>query len=56
MRDIIDHTPVILIAVVAIFLMWGLGYLIVHDMAHSLEFKQQCIESGMQYIEGSCVK
>jgi len=56
MRDLIYHIPVILIAAVTIFFMWGLGYLIVHDMAQSREFKQQCIESGMQYVEGSCVR
>ena len=56
MRDLIDHIPVILIATVAIFFIWGLGYLIINDMAQSREFKQQCIESGMQYVSGSCVK
>jgi hypothetical protein len=56
MRDLIDQIPVILLAVVAIFFMAGLGYIITNDTAQSREFKQQCIESGMQYISGSCVK
>ncbi len=56
MRDLIDQMPVILLAVVAIFFMWGLGYIIINDTAESREFKQQCIESGMQYVEGSCLK
>jgi hypothetical protein len=56
MKDLIDYTPHTLLAVCAIFLTWGMGYLIISDMDKSLEFKQQCIESGMQYINESCVK
>ena len=56
MRDLIDQIPVILLAVCAIFFMAGLGYIITSDMDRSREFKQQCIESGMQYVSGSCVK
>jgi hypothetical protein len=56
MRDLIDQIPVILLAVCAIFFMAGLGYIITNDMAQSREFKLHCIESGMQYISGSCVK
>jgi len=53
---LVDYTTEILVATVAIFFMWGLGYIVINDMAESREFKQQCIESGMQYISGSCVK
>ncbi len=56
MRDLIDQIPAILLAACAIFFMWGLGYIVINDMAESREFKQQCIESGMQYVSGSCVK
>ena len=56
MKDLIDQIPVILLAVCAIVFMAGLGYLITNDTAEVREFKQQCIESGMQYISGNCVK
>lgn len=54
--NLVDQLPAILLAIVAVFFLWGLGYLIVSDMATSRELKQQCIAAGMQYISGSCVK
>ena len=54
--NLIDQLPWILLTVAAIFFMWGLGYLVVKDMATSKEYKQQCIAAGMQYVSGSCVK
>lgn len=54
--NLIDQLPWILLTIAALFFMWGLGYLVVNDMATSKEYKQQCIEAGMQYVSGSCVK
>jgi hypothetical protein len=51
-----EYIPEILIAAVAAFSLWGIGYLITQDENRKLLFKQQCIESGMQYVRGSCVK
>jgi hypothetical protein len=45
-----------LAAVVAVFFLWGIGYLITSDSDRIINFKKQCIENGMQYINGSCVK
>ena len=56
MSKLIDYTPGFLAAIVGIFFMWGVGYLITTDNAERMQFKQQCIESGMQYVSGSCVK
>lgn len=56
MSKLLDYTTEILFATVVIFFFWGIGYLITSDMAQQQEFKQQCIESGMQYVEGSCLK
>lgn len=56
MYKLIDYTTEILFAVVVIFVLGGLGFLISIDMADSKEFKQQCVEAGMQYADGSCLK
>ncbi len=45
-----------LAATVALFFLWGIGYLISSDADRIIEFKYQCIQSGMQYVSGSCVK
>lgn len=45
-----------LAAVVGLFFLWGVGYLITSDADRIIGFKKQCIENGMQYINGSCVK
>lgn len=45
-----------LIACVITFFLWGLGYLVTTDADRTMELKKQCIESGMQYIGGNCVK
>lgn len=54
--NLIDQLPWILLTIGALFFMWGLGYLILSDMATIKDFKQQCVAAGMQYISGSCVK
>ena len=56
MSKILDYTTVILFAGVVVFALWGFGYLITKDEDRSLLFKQQCVESGMQYVSGSCVR
>ena len=48
--------PEILFAIVVIFVLGGLGFLISIDLANSKEFKQQCIEAGMQYVDRNCLK
>jgi hypothetical protein len=53
---LLDYTVEILVAIVAIFFLWGIGYMILTTDEQTREFKKQCIESGMQYISGSCVK
>jgi hypothetical protein len=53
---LVDYTVEILVATVAIFFLWGIEYMIQIDQTRQFEFKQQCIEAGMQYISGSCVK
>jgi hypothetical protein len=51
-----EHIPVFLfVSLIALFMI-GLGYLITQDENRTLLFKQQCIESGMQYLNGSCIK
>jgi Trk-type K+ transport system membrane component len=56
MYKLIDYTTEILFAIVVLFVLGGLGFLINIDMADSKEFKRQCIEAGMQYVKGSCVR
>ncbi len=56
MNKLLDYTTEILVATVAIFFLWGIGYMILTDLARSDEFKKQCIESGMEYVSGSCLK
>ena len=54
--NLIDQLPVILLAAVSVFFMWGLGYLILADMEDNRVFKEQCVATGNQYVKGSCVK
>lgn len=56
MSNILDYTTEILFAGVIVFTLWGIGYLITKDEDRALLFKQQCVESGMQYISGDCVR
>jgi len=56
MSKILDYTTEILFACVVVFALWGFGYLITKDEERTLLFKQQCINSGMQYISGDCVR
>jgi hypothetical protein len=54
--NLIDQLPIILLAAVSVFFMWGLGYLILADMKDSAVFKEQCVAAGNQYVKGNCVK
>lgn len=54
--NLIDQLPAILLAIVTLFFLWGLGYLILADMEDSAVFKEQCVSAGNQYVKGSCVK
>ena len=54
--NLIDQLPVILLAAVSVFFLWGLGYLILADMEDNRMFKEQCVATGNQYVKGSCVK
>jgi hypothetical protein len=56
MKELISYTAEILIATCVIFFLWGLGYLITSDMQRRLDFATACLESGNDYIEGSCIK
>jgi hypothetical protein len=51
-----DYTTEILFFFVVIFVLGGLGFLISTDLENSKEFKQQCIEAGMQYVDKNCLK
>lgn len=51
-----EHIPMLIICSLATFFIWGIGYMIMQDENRALLFKQQCIESGMQYVSGSCLK
>jgi len=54
--NLIDQLPIILLAAVSVFFMWGLGYLILADMEDKRIFKEQCVAAGTQYVNGNCVK
>lgn len=56
LSDLIDQLPAILVTITVLFFLWGIGYLITADVERVTEFKHQCIEAGLQYINGSCVK
>jgi hypothetical protein len=56
MNKLLDYTGEILITIVVVFALGGIGYLITKDEDRNLLFKQQCLESGMQYISGDCVR
>jgi len=56
MYKLMDCIPEILFFIVVIFVLGGLGFLIITDLENSKEFKRQCIEAGMQYVRGSCVR
>jgi Co/Zn/Cd efflux system component len=53
---LVDYTAEILVATVAIFFLWGIGYIIQIDQTRQFEFKQQCIAAGMVYVGGNCLK
>ena len=54
--NLIDQLPIILLAAVSVFFMWGLGYLILADMEDNRVLKEQCVAAGNQYVSGSCLK
>lgn len=54
--NFIDQLPIILLAAVSVFFLWGIGYLILADMEDKKVFREQCIAAGNQYVNGSCVK
>ena len=56
MSKLLDYTVEILVATVAIFFLWGIGYMIQIDQTRQFEFKQQCIAAGMVYVGGNCLK
>jgi hypothetical protein len=56
MNKLVDYTTEILVATVAIFFLWGIGYMIQIDQTRQFEFKQQCIAAGMAYVGGDCLK
>lgn len=56
MSKLFDYTVEILVATVAIFFLWGVGHMMMKDLQNGDEFKTQCIATGMQYVNGSCVK
>jgi len=53
---LVDYTIEILTAIVVMFVLGGLGYLINSDMDKHLTFKTSCIAAGMQYSGGSCLE
>jgi hypothetical protein len=53
---LVDYTTEILVAIVAIFFLWGIGHMIQIDQTRQFEFKQQCIAAGMVYVGGNCLK
>jgi hypothetical protein len=55
-QNMTEHVPAILITTISALFLYGVGTMITQDENRALLFKQQCIESGMQYIEGSCIK
>lgn len=56
MNKLLEYTVEILIAGVAIFFLWGIGYLISIDTARAERLQQECIKAGMQWISGDCIK
>jgi len=56
MKELISYTTEILIALCAIFFLWGVGYLITSDTQRQLDFATKCLESGSSYIKGTCIK
>jgi hypothetical protein len=51
-----EHIPAFLITAISALFLYGVGYLISQAENRAVLFQQQCIESGMQYVEGSCIK
>jgi hypothetical protein len=51
-----DIAIALIVATVFIFFFGGFGYMLYNNDLRTMEFKQQCIETGKQYINGSCVK
>lgn len=56
MSELLEYTTEILVATVLMFFMWGIGHMMIADLQNRNEFKTQCINAGMQYVNGSCVK
>jgi len=63
MKELVNYTTEILIALCVILFLWGVGYLItcdmqreLDDMQRELDFGTKCLAAGMQYVHGSCVK
>ena len=54
--NLVDQLPSILLAIVALFFLWGFGYLLTIEQENSSKLKLQCIEAGMQYVSGDCLR
>ena len=50
------HLDAILFFIVVILIVYGIGSLISNDMAKTERQFNACIESGKQYVGGSCVE
>lgn len=53
LQDIV--TQVLLFLAIALFL-FGLGFLIDRGMTQSFEIQKSCIDHGMTYVGGKCLK
>lgn len=56
MSKLIDYTTEILVAIVVMFFLGGIGYMIRADINDQHDIITQCIAAGMQYEDGDCVK
>jgi hypothetical protein len=50
------HLDAILFFIFVVFVVYGIGQLISNDMAKTERQFNACIESGKQYVNGSCVE
>lgn len=56
MRDILEDTVPLALILLAAFIFYGLGLLVLRDMeAHRVRY-EQCLAADKQWVEGSCVK
>lgn len=56
MKDVLkQHMPGVLIAICALFFMWGIGWLILTGVEVDAAYRKECLAAGKMVVSGNCL-